>query len=59
MNDITVPSSGQTAPPDLLNKLGEELQNLTPEAAQGGAFVLENPNEVGISSMREIAEPLT
>jgi DNA-binding MurR/RpiR family transcriptional regulator len=55
MNDINVPSSGQTAPPDLLNKLGEELQNLTPELRKAAAFVLENPNEVGISSMREIA----
>jgi DNA-binding MurR/RpiR family transcriptional regulator len=55
MNDITVPSTSQTAPPDLLNRLGEELENLTPELRKAAAFVLENPNEVGISSMREIA----
>jgi DNA-binding MurR/RpiR family transcriptional regulator len=55
MNDITVPSAGQPAPPDLLNRLGEELENLTPELRKAAAFVLENPNEVGISSMREMA----
>ena len=40
MNDITVPSTGQTAPPDLLNRLGEELENLTPELRKAAAFVL-------------------
>jgi DNA-binding MurR/RpiR family transcriptional regulator len=30
---------------------------MTPELRKAAAFVLENPNEVGVSSMREIAEP--
>ncbi len=55
MNEINVPSSDQTASPDVLQRLTDELQNLTPELRKAAAFVLENPNEVGVSSIREIA----
>ncbi len=55
MIDINVPSPKQPASPDPLGRLGEALDNLTPELRKAAAFVLENPNEVGISSMREIA----
>ncbi len=55
MNDINVPSSDQAAPPELLERLTAELHTLTPELRKAAAFVLENPNEVGVSSIREIA----
>jgi DNA-binding MurR/RpiR family transcriptional regulator len=55
MNDINVPSSGQSAPPELLGRLTTELRSLTPEVRKAATFVLENPNEVGVSSIREIA----
>jgi DNA-binding MurR/RpiR family transcriptional regulator len=55
MNDINVPSNEQMAPPELLERLTAELQNLTPELRKAASFLLENPNEVGVSSIREIA----
>ncbi len=55
MNDINVPSTDQCAPPDLLGRLTTELGSLTPEVRKAATFVLENPNEVGVSSIREIA----
>lgn len=55
MNDINVPSTDQHAPPQLLGRLTTELGRLTPEVRKAATFVLENPNEVGVSSMREIA----
>ncbi len=55
MNDIIVPSPDQQAPPQLLGRLTTELGRLTPEVRKAATFVLENPNEVGVSSMREIA----
>jgi DNA-binding MurR/RpiR family transcriptional regulator len=55
MNDINVPSSEQFAPPELLGRLTTELGRLTPEVRKAATFVLENPNEVGVSSIREIA----
>lgn len=48
MNDINV-SSG------VLGKLAEELDAMTPELKKAAAYVLENPNDVGVSSIREIA----
>lgn len=55
MNDINVPSTNQHAPPQLLGRLTTELGRLTPEVRKAATFVLENPNEVGVSSIREIA----
>ena len=55
MNDINVPLPEQSAPPDLLGRLTSELGRLTPEVRKAATFVLENPNEVGVSSIREIA----
>lgn len=51
MNDMNVPH------PDLvLGDLADGLGDLTPELRKAAAYVLENPNDVGVSSIREIAE---
>ena len=52
MNDMNVPK----LPDMLLADLAEELDDLTPELRKAAAYVLENPNNVGVSSIREIAE---
>lgn len=51
MNDMNVPN-----PEALLSDLAGELDELTPELRKAAAYVLENPNDVGVSSIREIAE---
>ncbi|MCP5082548.1 MAG: MurR/RpiR family transcriptional regulator [Alphaproteobacteria bacterium] len=56
MNNMIVPSSETPAPHEMLQALGAELANLTPETRKAAAYVLENPNDVGVSSIREIAE---
>ena len=40
----------------VLDRLSSEWDALTPEAQKAARFVLENPHEVGVSSVREIAE---
>ena len=55
MNDTNVLSTHRAAPPQLLGRLTTELDSLTPEVRKAATFVLENPNEVGVSSIREIA----
>lgn len=49
MNDTNVSST-------VLERLAGEWDGLTPEAQKAARYVLENPQEVGISSVREIAE---
>ncbi|MEM7042690.1 MAG: MurR/RpiR family transcriptional regulator [Pseudomonadota bacterium] len=45
------------APPDaVLEALVQQLDELTPELRKAAAYVLENPNDVGVSSIREIAD---
>ena len=39
-----------------LDRLAEELPDLTPEARKAATYVLENPRDVGVSTVREIAE---
>lgn len=60
MNDTFVPKSEPapetTAPIDVLGSLADQLSDLTPQLRKAAAYVLENPNDVGISSIREIAE---
>lgn len=48
MNDTSV-----TTP--VLERLSSEWESLTPEAQKAARYVLENPNEVGVSTVREIA----
>ena len=40
----------------VLDRLTEEWDALTPEAQKAARYVLENPNSVGVSTVREIAE---
>ena len=49
MNGITVSS-------DVLERLSAEWDNLTPEAQKAARYVLENPQDVGVSTVRDIAE---
>ena len=49
MNDTNVQSS-------VLDRLTEEWEALTPETQKAARYVLENPQDVGISTVREIAE---
>lgn len=39
----------------VLMRLSEELDDLTPEAKKAARYVLENPRDVGVSTVREIA----
>ncbi|WP_435660275.1 MurR/RpiR family transcriptional regulator [Leisingera caerulea] len=49
MNDTNVSSA-------VLERLTEEWDALTPEAQKAARYVLENPADVGVSTVREIAE---
>ena len=40
----------------ILDRLADELSKLTPEARKAATYVLENPRDVGVSTVREIAE---
>ena len=40
----------------VLDRLSSEWDNLTPEAQKAARFVLENPQNVGVSTVREIAQ---
>lgn len=40
----------------ILDRLSDEWDNLTPEARKAARYVLENPADVGVSTVREIAE---
>lgn len=40
----------------VLERLSEEWETLTPEAQKAARYVLENPADVGVSTVREIAE---
>ncbi|MEX0284983.1 MAG: MurR/RpiR family transcriptional regulator [Paracoccaceae bacterium] len=49
MNDTNVSS-------EVLDRLSDEWDALTPEAQKAARYVLENPRDVGVSTVREIAE---
>ena len=54
MNDMNVPNPGDTA--GVLDRLTGALPDLTPELRKAAAWLLENPGEIGVTSMRQIAE---
>lgn len=49
MNDTNVSNA-------VLDRLSQEWDALTPEAQKAARYVLENPQDVGVSTVREIAE---
>lgn len=49
MNDTDVSNT-------VLTRLSEEFEALTPEAQKAAKYVLENPRDVGVSTVREIAD---
>lgn len=56
MHSTISPSIQFEAPEQLLSVIATRLEELTPELKKAAAYVLENPNDVGVSSMREIAD---
>lgn len=55
MNDINVPNIGVT-PEVILTHLANGLDDLSPQLKKAAGYVLDNPNDVGVSSIREISE---
>ncbi|MFY0692696.1 MAG: MurR/RpiR family transcriptional regulator [Paracoccaceae bacterium] len=53
MNGMNVSKSD---PSRVLEALASGLEALTPETRKAATYVLENPNDVGVSSIREIAD---
>jgi len=60
MNGMTVPLARTDTPApasaDVLETLATGLDGMTPETRKAATYVLENPNDVGVSSIREIAD---
>ena len=56
MNSKFVPNTALLESADVLVALSNELEQLTPEVRKAAAYVLENPNDVSVSSIREIAD---
>lgn len=48
--------NGTNVSNSILERLAGELGELTPEARKAATYVLENPRDVGVSTVREIAE---
>ncbi|EEE38539.1 SIS domain protein [Rhodobacteraceae bacterium KLH11] len=48
--------NGTNVSDTILERLADELPELTPEARKAATYVLENPRDVGVSTVREIAE---
>lgn len=48
--------NGTNVSSTILERLAQELSELTPEARKAATYVLENPRDVGVSTVREIAE---
>lgn len=48
--------NGTNVSNSILERLAGELPDLTPEARKAATYVLENPRDVGISTVREIAQ---
>ena len=56
MNDTNVQFDDLQSSASVLADLATGLEELTPEVRKAAAYVLEHPNDVGVSSIREIAE---
>ena len=56
-NVPTFDSGSASATPDgILARLTAELDSFSPQLKKAAGFILDNPNEVGVSSIREISE---
>ena len=56
-NVPTFASGSAGATPDgILARLTAELDSFSPQLKKAAGFILDNPNEVGVSSIREISE---
>lgn len=55
MNDTIVPSLS-SSPQNVLAALTQTLEEMAPQVRKAATHILENPNDVGISSIREVAE---
>jgi len=56
MNNKSVPFITNMNATQILASLSLDLAQLTPELSKAASYVLENPNAVGVSSIREIAD---
>ena len=56
MNNLSVPKHEFSTPDAVLSRLAEQLADLTPEIRKAASYIIENPNEIGVSSIREIAK---
>ncbi len=56
MNCTSIPNSDSTESAQILSALADQLDQLSPQVRKAASHLLENPNEVGVSSIREIAE---
>ena len=53
---MNIPSRAESLPQNVLQVLAAALEDLTPQTRKAAAYVLENPNDVGVSSIREMAD---
>ncbi|MGI9352444.1 MAG: MurR/RpiR family transcriptional regulator [Rhizobiaceae bacterium] len=53
---MNVPNGRVSATETVLDELAVQLESLTPELRKAAAYVLENPLDVSVSSIREIAD---
>lgn len=56
MNKTIVPNTLSIETSTVLEDLATQLESLTPEVRKAAAYVLENPMDVSVSSIREIAD---
>jgi len=59
MNNTFVPSSESDTCQAILETLADRLDSLTPEMRKAASHVVENPNDIGVSSIREMADAAT
>ena len=55
MNDINVPNT-LGASNAILAKIADELDDLSPQLKKAAGYVLDNPNDLGVSTIREISD---
>ena len=56
MNNMNVPNNQFAVTHPVLDTLALQFESLTPELRKAATYVLENPMDVGVSSIREIAD---